>query len=222
VAADDDSNVYVAWHAGGKENDRRVYVAVSNDDGQTFAPERPASETGGACGCCGMRAAADHGGTLYMLYRAARDGRNRDMHLITSADHGKSYQETSVDKWDVAMCPMSSEAFAIGDQRVIAAWETEGQVLFSILDGKTHRTGKSVKPAGGEKNRKHPSVAVNDAGEILLAWTEGTGWERGGALAWQLFDKNGKATQKGRQDGVPVWGLPTAVTTPEGQFVIVY
>ncbi|HVV99299.1 MAG TPA: sialidase family protein [Planctomycetaceae bacterium] len=222
VAADDEGNVFVAWHAGDKEANRRLWVAVSHDEGQTFAPETQASTTGGACGCCGMRAAADHNGTLYMLYRSARDGKNRDMHLVTSTDGGRSYQETAVDKWDIATCPMSSEAFAIGDKSVIAAWETEGQVLFSILDGKTHRTGKTLKPAGGEKNRKHPSVATNSNGDVLLAWTEGTGWERGGALAWQMFDKSGKATQKGRQEGVPVWGLPTAVTTPDGNFVIVY
>jgi hypothetical protein len=59
------------------------------------------------------------------------------------------------------------------------------------------------------------AVAVNGRGEMLLAWTEGTGWKKGGALAWQLFDKTGKATAtKGRKEGgVPVWGLPAVVAT---------
>jgi hypothetical protein len=57
----------------------------------------------------------------------------------------------------------------------------------------------------------------------LLAWTEGTAWEKGGALAWQLFDKNGKATaEKGRTDGVPVWSLPAAFAGADGRFEIVY
>jgi hypothetical protein len=58
---------------------------------------------------------------------------------------------------------------------------------------------------------------------MLLAWTEGTGWQRGGALAWQVFDKSGKPTSaRGRvADAIPVWGLPTAVASDHG-FIIVH
>ena len=74
----------------------------------------------------------------------------------------------------------------------------------------------------GEKC-KHPGLAANTKGEVLLAWTEGTAWQKGGALAWQVFDREDRPTaEKGRTDGVPVWSLPTAFTQPEGNFVIVY
>jgi len=57
----------------------------------------------------------------------------------------------------------------------------------------------------------------------LLAWTEGTAWAKGGAVAWQLYDQAGHATpEKGRADGVPVWSLVTAFAQPDGNFVIVY
>jgi hypothetical protein len=57
---------------------------------------------------------------------------------------------------------------------------------------------------------------------MLLAWTEGTGWERGGDLAWQVYDAAGRPTrERGRlAGGVPVWGLPTAVASPDGRFLI--
>ena len=56
-----------------------------------------------------------------------------------------------------------------------------------------------------------------------MAWTEGTAWQKGGALGWQLFDKHGKATaEKGRADGVPVWSLPAAYAQSDGSFVVVY
>ena len=63
------------------------------------------------------------------------------------------------------------------------------------------------------KSRKHPAIAVSTSGDTLVVWAEGTGWQRGGDLARQVFDKNGKATdQHGRAlRGIPVWGLPTAV-----------
>jgi len=57
----------------------------------------------------------------------------------------------------------------------------------------------------------------------LLVWAEGTGWEKGGAVAWQLFDPSGKPTaEKGRADGVPVWGLVAAVPRADGSFTIFY
>jgi hypothetical protein len=62
IADDGRGNVYIAWHgqsalARPQENEgsRRVWLAVSKDDGQSFAPETAVSpaETG-ACGCCGI------------------------------------------------------------------------------------------------------------------------------------------------------------------------
>src|SRR5438270_715860 len=86
VAVDASGNVYVFWHAPepGKtgEGNRKVWVAVSTDEGKTFSTERAATrEPTGACGCCGMRAFADARGRLYALYRGAKDLTQRDMHL---------------------------------------------------------------------------------------------------------------------------------------------
>src|SRR5207249_1981249 len=65
VAADQTGNVYVAWHAvktgsSGGEDNRRVWLARSTDEGKTFAPEVAAfAKSTGACGCCGMKGFAD-------------------------------------------------------------------------------------------------------------------------------------------------------------------
>ncbi len=104
---------------------------------------------------------------------------------------------------------------------VFAGWETTGQIQFAIVDSASGMAVKPMSPPGDAK-RKHPAVATNDRGEVLLAWTEGTGWQRGGALAWQVFDASGKPTdEKGRvADGVPIWGLVAAIAKPDGSFVI--
>ena len=61
------------------------------------------------------------------------------------------------------------------------------------------------------------------AGSQGSVWTEGTGWQRGGALAWQIFGADGKpAAAPQRRDGVPVWGLAAAVAEPDGSFTVVY
>jgi RNA polymerase sigma factor (sigma-70 family) len=229
VAADGAGNVYVFWHApdpGKKgEDNRRVWVAVSTDEGKTFAPEKAAStEPTGACGCCGMRAFADTKGTVYALYRGAKDTSQRDMYLLTSTDKAKSFQGEDVHPWAINMCPMSSETFAEGPEGlVVAAWETKGQVYFARIDPKTGKRSAPVTAPGEGKGRKHPAVAVNAKGETILVWTEGMGWERGGSVAWQVYDRDGTPTdERGHAPGVPVWSLVAVFVRPEGRFVVVY
>jgi hypothetical protein len=227
VAADDSGNVYVTWHAPapgvkGEEN-RRVWVARSTDEGKTFGREKPASaEDTGVCGCCGMRAFAGKG-NLYMLYRSATEVIHRDTYLLTSKDHGDTFTSDRFHKWRVRMCPMSSFALAEDRAGVMAAWETDGQVYFSQIDPQSGKASEPVSAPGNGGGRKHPAVAGNARGEMFLAWTEGTGWEQGGAVAWQVFDKGGRPTaEKGRRDGVPVWGSVAVFTRPDGGFTVVY
>jgi hypothetical protein len=227
VAADGEGNVYVAWHAsrGGQEAGeagRAVFVARSDDEGKTFRREEQANpKPTGACGCCGMRAFADTDGTLYLAYRAANEI-SRDMTLLISRDRGASFKITTLNRWTTKACPMSSSAFAPGRQGALVATESENQVFYSRIDPVALTVSEAVTADGTEK-RKHPVVANNIAGEVLLAWTEGTAWGKGGTLAWQVFDSSGKPTSaRGRTDGLPVWSLPTAFANRDGGFLIVY
>jgi hypothetical protein len=231
VAADAVGNVYVAWHARkvgdtppGEEH-RQVWLARSADDGKTFAAEEVAStEPTGACGCCGMRAFADGKGALHMLYRSAQEKVNRDMYLLTSADHGKSFHSLRLHPWKVEICPMSTEAFAEANGRVLAAWESDNQVFFTAIEPGTAKVSHPQSPTGTGRIRKLPTLAVSPKGDSLLSWAEGTGWNKGGALAWQVYDASGRPTrQKGRIDRcIPVWSLPAAVADQDGRFIIIH
>jgi hypothetical protein len=228
VAADDAGNVYVAWHASETEDkgeaNRRVWVARSTDEGKTFAREKAASTSGiGVCGCCGMRAFSDGKGNLCMLYRSVTEAVHRDVYLLASTDHGSKFESEKLHPWKVPACTMSSFAFGETPAGVLAAWDTEGQVYFARIDPETGKGAEPVAAPGASRERKHPVVAGNDRKETILVWTEGTGWERGGAVAWQVFDKDGKPTaERGRTDGVPVWSLPAVLVRPDGGFTIVY
>lgn len=230
VAADIAGNVYVLWHgrtedAEPGESGRRMWVARSKDDGATFAPEEPAwDRPTGACGCCGTRALADRHGTVHLLYRAATKNVERDIYLLTSGDHGGHFQGTSVQPWRASICPMSSASLAESGSGVLAAWEAQGQVYFRRVDPKSDDASLPVAPAGGRGGRKHPAVAGNAQGETILVWTEGTGWQKGGSLAWQVFDRLGRPIgPEGRiEGGVPVWGLATVVARPDGGFTIIH
>jgi RNA polymerase sigma factor (sigma-70 family) len=229
VAADRTGKVYVFWHAiepdkKGEAN-RRVWVAVSTDEGKTFAAEHVAyDEPTGACGCCGMRAFADSKGNLYALYRGAKTVNQRDMHLLTYIGESKNFAGTNLHPWAINLCPMSSESIVEGPAGVVlGAWDTEGQVYFVNLTAVKGGQRTPVAAPGTGKARKHPALAVNAKGATLLAWTEGTGWNKGGSLAWQVFDRDGNPTpERGAAAGVPVWGLVAAFVRPDGRFVILY
>jgi hypothetical protein len=230
VAADEAGNVYVVWHAAKNgmamgEAGRQVWVAHSKDEGKTFGKEAVANkQPTGACGCCGLKAFVDSKGALHVLYRSATAGVNRDIYMLTSTDAGKSFQNVLVQKWNTPQCTMSSEALTEAKSGVLAAWETEKQVYFSKFAPGASQPSRPVAAPGPANERKHPALASNADGETLLVWTEGTGWQKGGSLAWCIFDKDGKPTrQTGRVDGgIPVWGLPTVVATPQGEFIVIH
>jgi hypothetical protein len=229
LAADDSGRVFVFWHAplpGLKgEQNRRVWVTRSDDDGATFQKERVAFDSPvGACGCCGLKAWADPAGTIQVLFRSADQVVNRDIWLLSSKDHGATFSGKPVSHWNIGACVMSSEAFAAGPEGNLAAWETEKQVWFGRIDAATGGVPGSIAAPGTPRNRKYPALAVNRNGETLLAWAEGTAWKRGGSVEWRVFDKTGSAMTdaNGTAEGFPVWSLVAAFARPDGSFVIVY
>jgi hypothetical protein len=227
VAADQKGDVYVVWHATGTtsgEAHRRVYLARSTDGGKTFAREVPVSPGAlGACGCCGMRAFVDRRGALFVLYRAAAEDIHRNMTLLVSTDRGRTFRASEVSAWQLNACPMSTAYLSEGDHHVLAAWEKAGEVYFDRINPQTFRLSASIAAPGHSNDRKHPAVAANSRGDVLLAWTEGTGWKQGGSLAWQLFSPSGKPLGAvGHAAGVPVWGMPSVYADPHGNFTIVY
>ncbi len=226
-----DNKVYVAWHAAtpgtrGEEN-RRVWLTASADGGKTFAKEQPISPEGaGACGCCGMRIFATAAGQPLVLFRGAHDVGHRPMYLLAQDQNRLAFQAAKLHDWDTGVCPMSTMAFADTPNFSLAGWETEEQVYFAHVD----RSGKPQEPVaapGKPQRRRHPAIA-SDGRNILLAWTEGMAWNKGGGLAWQIYDANNvphmnaKTADYGRADGVPVWSVISAVALSDGRFVIVY
>src|SRR5262249_23565010 len=158
----------------------------------------------------------DRKGKVYMLYRSATHEVDRDTYLLFSKD-GQKFQSDRLQKWNIRHCPMSSYVFAETKESILAAWETEEQVYFARIDPEGGKGSEPVAGPGAAKGRKHPTVAGNAQGETIFVWTEGMGWNRGGAVAWQVYDKDGKPTaEKGRTDGVPTWSLVTVFARPDG------
>jgi hypothetical protein len=226
------NNVYVAWHApppGSKgEANRRVWLTASADEGQSFGKEEPISpETTGTCGCCGMRLFVTSAGQPLALYRGAQEAIHRDMFLLAAAPGASKFNFTKVGEWETGVCPMSTMAFADSPSQALAAWETDGQIFFARVDHKSGKPLTAVAAPGNGTKRRFPTIATNGQ-EVLLAWTEGMAWNRGGNLAWQVYDAkdqpamNARTSDYGRAEGVPVWSVITAIALENGRFLILY
>ncbi|MBV9038109.1 MAG: hypothetical protein JO182_26715 [Acidobacteriaceae bacterium] len=225
LAADSAGHVYVAWHgkasgAAAGETGRQVWIVRSDDDGKTFNTEQPAwNESTGACGCCGMAMNVDSKGAVRILYRSATDNVHRDIYLLTSGDHAHSFEGRKLHPWEINACPMSSMAFSEAAGQIEGAWETGGQVYFENL---TKANAAPVSAPGESKGHKHPRLASGSDATTLMTWTEGTGWARGGSLAWQLYDGTGNSIgQKGTVVGVPTWSFGAVLAKPHG-FIVIY
>jgi hypothetical protein len=222
VAAGTDGRVYVVWHAAGTEEGephRPIYVSTSTDDGGRFAPEKAFANDGGACGCCGVETLVDARDRLQILYRSAGGMIHRDAMWMTIGRQGAS-APVRLQPWELPACPMTTFALAAAPAGIVAAWETQQQIYSAVLDP-DRRTLSAVAPMAGTGVRKHPSVAVNAAGDRLIAWTEGTAWARGGTVAWALQNQKGEQTASAADAGaVPVWSLVSAIARADGTFVI--
>jgi hypothetical protein len=229
VAADAEGNVYVAWHgqdtgASEGEGGRRVWLAHSGDDGETFAEERAIfNQPTGACGCCGMRLFADSGGNLLALYRSARDVVHRDVYLLASADRGETFRGKMLHPWEIGACPMSSMFFLEARRGLLAAWETAEQVFFSSIDAASLKTSPPVAAPGEAGRRKYPVLAQDQAGRTLLVWATSNGWGKPVDLHWKIFAPDGAPEgQQGDIPNVPVWSFAASFANPDGGFAILY
>ncbi len=228
VAADLEGNVYVAWHApanGKEEADRQVWLARSRDEGKTFSAETPAiPRRTGTCACCGMQIIALGKGKVYIVFRSASEMVHRDIYLLASNDYGRTFAVAAVDPWKIGTCVMSTAALAQSAGTVLASWETEEQIYATVLTPDMRKPQNPLPMPGPGGHRKHPAVAIGADGNYLVAWTEGTGWNKGGSVAWQSFNKEGRPLRgtAGRAEGLPAWGVPATVALRDGSFRVIF
>ena len=222
IAAGNKGQVFIVWHgapAGAQpgEQNRVVFVLKSTDSGRTFAGPKAANlDDAGVCACCSVKSFVSPEGDLFTLYRAARRPDQRDVTLLISKDGGASFQHQIVGPWAIAACPMSSMSIVGHGKAIRGAWEVDGKIFSSILNGREDAV------AVAEGGARHPSLAVNRKGETLVSWSVGTGWQKGGSLGWRVIDDKGSATSyRGRATGVPTWDF-TAAYAEEDDFVVLY
>jgi hypothetical protein len=170
-----------------------------------------------------MKIGAAGNGAVYIAYRSATAMVNRNMTLLVSRDHGQTFATSVVDPWKIGMCAMSTSALASCGPTMVGAWETQRHIRFFVASDDRPLKGP-ISVDFLPTNERLPSVAVNQKGEFIVVWTVGTGWNKGGSVAWKVFDKEAVEikAQAGHADGLPVWSMPAAIARSDGTFAILY
>lgn len=228
IAADQDGNVYVAWHGRGNskvkgEMGRGIFLATSRDQGKTFNRETEVKEApAGSCACCGMRAAIHPDGQLHIVYRGLQN-EVRPMIDLWSNDGGNTFDKVVFNPWKIQACPMSSVTLLPIGNRLLIATEKEGFIQLNSRSQSNSTLSQFPNQPPLWKG-KHPSMATDPKGNILLTWSEGAGWAQGGTLRWVILDKTGTVIAENQSDDqaeIPVWSFPSALFF-QGQFRIMF
>jgi len=215
IAIDPPGHIAIAWHApskaDGDETSRRVFVMQSTNEGATFSKPRAIGAAGtGACACCATETFFDADHRLNVIFRTARELVHRDMMLLTLGNDGRELQSTTLSAWNVGKCVMSTSSAA---GNVIAVESQDHVLVFSDANQPPIQLGKN--------NPKHPRVAVSKD-QVLVAWTEETGWNKGGKMVWQLFNRKLVPLLSGEGKDLPVWDYPAVATMGDGTFLVFY
>ncbi|MEM7200881.1 MAG: exo-alpha-sialidase [Planctomycetota bacterium] len=224
VLADADGAVYLFWHEGPfrEEETRRVMMRRSSDDGREFAAAVSIAPAGsGACACCKLAAALGPDGTLWVSFRTAEDNVRRDMTLLASGDEGASFDGVGYAEWELESCPTSASSIAPrSSQATWIAWDNKGRSYLAQTDALDR--AKELPRVTGKGLQKHPVLAQNDAGQLLVAWTEGKGRRR--TLHWQLRGADGSALgePQSAEKTRPTFRTAVPLARPDGAFAMLY
>jgi hypothetical protein len=162
--------------------------------------------TGGVCYCCKTTIATDSTGAIYAAWRHVYDGNVRDIAFTKSSDDGRSFApplRVSDDNWVLDGCPENGPTMIVDEsKRIHIVWPTlvPGSTRSSeptlalfyamSIDGKRF-TARQRIPTDGVP--RHPQMAVDSKGSLILAWDEQAKGTRRIALARGSVDGNGVA-----------------------------
>ncbi|MBK5299444.1 MAG: exo-alpha-sialidase [Vicinamibacteria bacterium] len=186
-------------------------VAVSADGGITWKPDVIAyrSPTGTICQCCHPSLVVDRSGRITAMFRNEHDGA-RDMHLVSSADGGKTWdaaRKLGTGTWMLRACPMDGGGLLLGHKGELqTVWRREQTVYLA-----TPGTAEVALATG-----VNPALALSGGGPVVL-------WNGADGLTVQVPD--GKPTlvdRAGRFGAIVVTGSgATVVAFERGDIAVV-
>ena len=147
---------------------------------------------------------------------------HRDMYVLGSSDGGATFAGWIVQPWGIDACPMTSLSPIDAGARTLAAWRPPARCSTARSIAPRAGSAGSWRPPGSRSAANIRASRRRPPGPLLMVWTEKTGWERGGTVAWQFFDGTAPAGAAGSAPELPVWSFAAAVARPDGGFLVLY
>jgi hypothetical protein len=172
VTAGPGNRAYAVWLDLRGDNQNKIYGARSNNGGRTWQANniiyRSPDKT--VCQCCKPAVTTNAQGKVYVQFRNWLNGA-RDLHLITSANHGKTFgpaQKLGAGSWPLKGCPMDGGDLAVAaNGSVTTVWRREQNIYLAKPGQPETLLGPGKTPTIIEMPTG-PAIAWQHQGEIVF------------------------------------------------------
>jgi len=225
--------VMVAWAGlADTPSGRAIYIARSEDLGETFAPQDVVpTRGGGVAGGCSVAIGTPKKGEVDILYRSV-SFRDKNLRYCASTDGGDTFKSYYLDDWrtkrELRTNPILTrgpDPETRGPRPLLAAWEREGRVWWIELDNDPKT--KLVQLAPREHDgvwQGRPNVAASRLGATVIVWVEGDDERSVNRIGWHAWATKGHAViGSGKIHDVPRFAVPDIFVNPDNEgFTIIY
>ncbi|MFZ1748235.1 MAG: sialidase family protein [Nitrospirales bacterium] len=172
-----DGTVYLAWRKVLAGAVRETVVSRSTDNGKSFsAPVIVGNDQWVYEGCPHRPATmgVDQQGRLYVTWYTEGPDDTPGVYLAYSDDQGKTFTPRRALNMSKGTFPDHPQLAVNREGHLLVSWEEQSPVrrevvfTYSLDRGQTFSTPKKLN----EKKAKSPSVALNDQGQAVIAWSE--------------------------------------------------
>lgn len=186
LGVNEEGDVYLAWldkrdrlkaeQAGGKYRGAALYVARSDNGGESFQPNRKVLDH--SCECCRVAIDFNSQQLPVVMWRHIYGDNIRDHALVTFRDKatpGKP-RRVSFDQWHIEACPHHGPAISIGSAgEYHLTWFNNAPQSHGLFYANSTDEGETLsKPMSFgdyDKGAAHPDVLVL-AEDVYLVWQE--------------------------------------------------
>jgi hypothetical protein len=177
VAIDSSGNIYVVWYDG-RIGNYDIYFANSTDGGDTFSANKKINDDVGGAEQRDPKIAVDDAGNIYIVWTDHRDD-EIDIYFTNSSDGGNTFSTNIKVNNDIEDGAQIEPSIAVdGAGNIYVVWKEyrngENDIYFakSTDGGNSFSASKRVNDDGIGKTQDQPSIAVDSAGNIYIAWRD--------------------------------------------------
>jgi hypothetical protein len=177
ITVNNAAKIYIAWRDE-RNGDPDIYFANSTDGGNTFSANKRINDDIGSTIQSKPSVAVDGTDKIYLAWTDSRNN-DYDIYFSNSTDGGNTFSANIRINDDISSTNQYQPSIAVdGTGNIYIAWmderNSDRDIYFvnSTDGGNTFSTNKMVNDDGGSTLQSHPSIAVDNVGNIYISWED--------------------------------------------------